>query len=60
MPQDRSNAVAVVRLREDVLADLERKVMQPCPTIPKTEIEAGFALGVQHVIRALRTGYMAP
>lgn len=47
----------VVRLREDVLADLERKVTFLVPPLPKTELEAGFALGVQHVLKALRSGY---
>lgn len=56
MPEATKTAV-LVRLRPDALAVLEREVISPLPTIPKTELEAGFALGVYHVLKRLRDGY---
>lgn len=48
---------AVVRLSEDQLAALERKITPPLVTTATTELLAGFTLGQQSVIKMLRDGF---
>lgn len=46
------------RLTKEVYEDLERKL--PAPTVQRdtTDLQAGFQLGVQHVLKMLREGYV--
>ena len=46
------------RLNAAMLAHIERDV--PQIAIPKTELEAGFLLGIQYIIKKLRDGYARP
>lgn len=46
------------RLRSDVYQDLERKCGAIVVTRETTDVQAGFQLGVQHVLRLLREGYV--
>lgn len=50
--------VSVPRLTTEVYDDLETKVLTQLPVVPKTDLEAGMKLGIEHVLRALRTGYV--
>ena len=46
------------RLDNRVYEELEKKVMgTPIVTKETTELQAGFQLGVQHVLKVLRDGY---
>lgn len=46
------------RLDQQVYEELEKKVMaSPIVTKETTELQAGFQLGVQHVLKVLRDGY---
>ena len=48
----------VARLTEQVYNDFEKKFRPPIVTATVTEIEAGYLLGVQAVLHALRVGYV--
>lgn len=48
--------VSILRLDQTQLDIIEKEV-SIAPTIPKTELEAGFALGVQFVLRKLKDGF---
>lgn len=48
----------VTRLTAEVYADLERKHNTFRPTSASTELEAGYALGVQAVLKDLRAGFV--
>ena len=57
MTNGKSNAAILThRLSQEVFSELEKAVYAVLPTIPKTELEAGFSLGAQHVIRVIRDG----
>ncbi len=45
----------IARLQQATYDKLEREAKQPLAVIPKTELEAGFALGVQRVLDLIRT-----
>ena len=47
----------VVRLRPDMYNDLERKCKTLVINEATTPLQAGFALGVESVLRMLRNGY---
>lgn len=47
------------RLREDQYLALERKMIQPVVSSNTTELQAGYALGVQTVLKELRDGFVA-
>lgn len=50
--------VTIVRLDPAVLLDLKRKVGATCiVTSQTTEHQAGYQLGVQHVLNVLQEGY---
>lgn len=51
--------VPVTRFTTEVYDDLEKKVLSQLPVVPKTDIEAGMKLGIEHVLRAIRTGYVS-
>lgn len=46
------------RLTPEVYADLERKLPAPFVARDTTELQAAFNLGVQHVLKLLREGYV--
>lgn len=48
----------VVRLTPEVYADLEKKFAKPLVTDNTSPIQAGYQLGVQAVLQALRVGYV--
>lgn len=48
----------IVRLEPAVYATLEAKLSKLVVTSSTTELEAGFQLGVQAVLKELRTGYV--
>lgn len=45
------------RLDQDALDDLIKQLPRPIPATNTTEIQAGFLLGIQHVLDILRTGF---
>lgn len=45
----------IYRFTPEVLSKLENKLPQLC--VPKSELEAGVALGVQMVLKKLRDGF---
>lgn len=47
----------VLRLTQDQLAVLERKLVPPTVTNSTTELMAGFQLGVQAALKELRDGF---
>lgn len=47
-----------VRLSEDQYEALERQLTGPTVTTATTELQAGYQLGVQDVLRKLRAGYV--
>ena len=47
----------VVRLTQDQLAVLERKLVPPVVTNQTTELMAGYQLGVQAALKELRDGF---
>ncbi len=54
-----SNTVTTVitRLEPDVYNELEKKVSNILVSSTTTELEAGYKLGIQHVLKVLRDGY---
>lgn len=48
----------VVRLEQEVYAQLEAKLSRLVVTTTTTPLEAGFQLGVQAVLKELRNGYV--
>lgn len=55
MADPKSNAV-VARLTPEVYGKLEREAFASLNVVPKTDLEAGFSLGVQHVLKMIRNG----
>jgi hypothetical protein len=49
--------VEVVRLTQEQLAVLERKLAPPVVTTTTTELQAGYQLGIQTVLKELRDGF---
>jgi hypothetical protein len=49
----------VVRLSPEMYEHLEKQLPAPQVNRLTTELEAGFNLGVQHVLKLLRTGFVA-
>ena len=46
------------RLTKEVYEDLEKKLPAPSVQRDTTDLQAGFQLGVQHVLKLLREGYV--
>lgn len=46
------------RLSLDAYRQLEKSIPPPTPTNDTSDIRAGFLLGVQHVLKALRDGFV--
>lgn len=46
----------VIRLDRQVYEDFEKKFGKPMPDTNTTQIQAGFLLGVQYVLRMMREG----
>jgi hypothetical protein len=55
MAKDIMQTTVIARLQQATYDKLEREAKQPLAVIPKTELEAGFALGVQRVLDLIRT-----
>ncbi len=51
-------AVPVMRLNTTAYEALEKQLGLPIPTTTTTDIQAGYLLGVQHVLVLLRKGYV--
>lgn len=49
----------VHRFTKGVYDALEKEARKGCPLIPKDQIEAGYALGVERVLRLVREGFLA-
>ena len=47
----------IVRLSPDVYKQLERDLPVPLVSQTTTELQAGFNLGIQYVLKKLRDGY---
>lgn len=52
-----TKTVTLVRLDESAYKDLEGKCPIPFVQGNTTDLQAGFQLGVQHVLKMLREGY---
>jgi hypothetical protein len=52
-----NNPKGVVRLTEEMLMALEKRLTPPMVTTTTTELLAGFTLGQQSVLKMLRDGY---
>ena len=50
-------AIQTFRLSQAAYEELERQLPMPFVGKESTELQAGFMLGVQHVLRTLRNGY---
>lgn len=48
---------ATFRLDQDALDDLIKQLPRPVPSTSTTDIQAGFLLGIQHVLDILRSGF---
>lgn len=48
----------VVILNKDIYKKLEEQLPAPSPSGTTTDIQAGFLLGVQHVLKKLREGFV--
>lgn len=48
----------VVVLNKDIYKKLEDQLPAPAPTGTTTEIQAGYMLGVQYVLKKLREGFV--
>ena len=46
--------IVIARLQQEIYDKLEKEAKNPLSAIPKTELEAGFALGVQRVLDLIR------
>lgn len=46
------------RLSPEVYADLEKKFSKPIVTSQTSAHEAGYQLGIQHILQELRRGYV--
>lgn len=53
-----TKTLTVVRLQPDMYNDLERKCKTLTVNESTTPLQAGFALGVESVLKLLRTGYV--
>lgn len=47
-----------IRLSKDELQALQRKLPRPAVTDQTTDLQAGYLLGIQHVIEVLRDGWV--
>ena len=57
MPDNTTKVVQVHRLSKEAYEALEKLCGPIKPTTTTTPIEAGYALGVQHVLKMIREGY---
>jgi hypothetical protein len=48
----------MARLTKEVYEDLEKKLPAPAVQRDTTDLQAGFQLGIQHVLKLLREGYV--
>ena len=53
--------VTIAILSQDAYRALEKKVLNPLAIVDSTttDVQAGFMLGVQHVLAVLRTGFVS-
>jgi len=52
-----STPLVVVRLSADQLAALEKQLVPPAVTNQSTPLMAGYQLGIQEVLKRLRSGF---
>lgn len=57
MPDDTKVVIQVHRLSKEAYEVLERQCGPIKPTTTTTPIEAGYTLGVQHVLKMVREGF---
>jgi hypothetical protein len=48
----------VVILNKDIYKKLEAQLPAPAPSATTTDIQAGYMLGVQYVLKVLREGFV--
>lgn len=60
MAETKAKEVVVHRLTQEVYKHLENQMPAPFVSTATTEIQAGFALGVQFVLKQLREGFVVP
>ena len=58
MANEKQQPRTYARLTAEVYQDLERKVGQVVVTRETTDLQAGYQLGVQAVLKLLRDGYV--
>jgi len=51
-----TTTVTLTRIKQDVYEALASRLMKP--TCPKTELEAAYSLGIQHVLEQIREGWV--
>lgn len=52
--EDKPQPVQIAVLAPHIVARIEKRF--PAPMVPKTDLEAGYLLGVQAVLKVLRDG----
>lgn len=57
MSKEKESTKVVINLHPDVYKAIEAKFRKPSVSNTTSEIEAGYLLGVQDVLRLLREGY---
>lgn len=57
-PSGKPEERVIARLNAQVYKKLEESLPAPTPGAATTDIQAGFLLGVQHVLKKLRDGYV--
>lgn len=57
MANPKQSEEVIIRLQSDVYRQLEQSMPTPAVTTQTTELQAGFALGIQYVLKHLREGF---
>ena len=60
MADPKAKEVVTHRLTQEVYKQLESSLPTPVVGTTTTELQAGFALGIQYVLKQLREGFVVP
>lgn len=60
MAETKAKEVVVHRLTQEVYKHLEGQMPAPFVNQQTTDVQAGFALGIQYVLKQLREGFVVP
>lgn len=60
MAETKAKEVVVHRLTQEVYKHLESQMPVPFVNQQTTDVQAGFALGIQYVLKQLREGFVVP